>query len=288
MDHAEARARLSDLALEPTRLRRFDHAGDSDAVELREHLAACDDCRTELEAWRSTIIALDTAVGTPPADGAQQAGSLRELAATGASVTLPPGLRARTLALALERPVAPSVPPSPASPVVSIASRRRTLRPAAWLAIAAAVVVVIAGGVLVVDRTRQLDQSRSDLAALQKVTAGLGRVLEDPGHRVAILTTSAGATGGSVSWSPSQGYVVVLASTLQDPPAGQTYRCFVTQGGTSVAVGEMWFSGSLAYWVGSLDSWGVAEPGSHFSVILEPAGAGSNGPTGAPVLTGTL
>lgn len=103
MDHAEARARVSDLALEPARLRRFDRAGDPGEVELREHLAGCADCRAELDAWRSNIVALDTAVGTTPADGVQPAGSLRELAATGSSLTLPPSLRARTPALEQER-----------------------------------------------------------------------------------------------------------------------------------------------------------------------------------------
>ena len=287
MDHAEARARLSDLAVEPGRLRRFNRADNSDSLELREHLAGCAECRLELDAWRSTIAALDTAVGTATADGTEPAGSLHELAASGGSATLPAGLRARTLALTQQRPGPAASPAAPPSPVVSIASHRRALRLPAWLAAAAAVIVLIAGGAVIVDRTQQLDHSRSDLAALQTVTAGLDRVLEDPGYRVAHLTTAAGTPGGSVAWSRSEGYVVVLASSLQSPPAGQTYRCYVIQGGSSVAVGEMWFSGSLAYWVGNLDSWGVAQPGSRFSVNLEPTAAGST-PAGTPVLTGTL
>jgi hypothetical protein len=112
-------------------------------------------------------------------------------------------------------------------------------------------------------------------------------VLQDPGYRVALLTTAAGTTGGSVAWSRSEGYVVVLASSLQSPAAGQTYRCYVIKGGSTVEVGEMWFSGSLAYWVGNLDSWGLAQPGSRFSVNLEPTAAGS-AQVGTPVLTGTL
>jgi hypothetical protein len=287
MDHAEARTRLSDLAAEPGRLRRFNRADNSDSPELREHLAGCAECRADLDAWRSTIAALDTAVGTAPTDGAEPAGSLRELAAYGGRATLPAGLRARTLALTQQRsdPVASRI--SPHSPVSSIESGRRSLRLPAWLAIAAAVVILIAGGAVIVDRTQQLNYSRSDLAALQTVTAGLDRVLQDPGYRVAVLTTAAGTTGGSVAWSRSEGYVVVLASSLQSPPAGQTYRCYVIQGGSRVAVGEMWFSGSLAYWVGNLDSWGPAQPGSRFSVNLEPTSAGST-PVGTPVLTGTL
>jgi hypothetical protein len=288
MNHAEARARLSDLALEPARLRQFDRAGDQDSMDLRGHLAGCAECRAELGAWRSTMAALDAAVGTAPADDLRPAGTLHELASSGGRMTLPAGLRDRTLALARERTVAPAESPSPASPVISIASRRRVRRPVAWLGIAATLVVLVAGAALVVDRTRQLDQSQSEVAALQQVTAGLDRVLQDPSHRVAPLVTVAGATGGSVSWSQAEGYIVVLAGALQVPPAGQTYRCYVTQGGASVAVGEMWFSGSLAYWVGSFDTWGVAAAGSRFSVNLEPTAPDSGGPIGTPVLTGTL
>ena len=277
MDHADARARLSDLALEPARLRRFERDDDSDVSELRGHLAGCPECRAELEAWRSTIAALDTAVSTAPIDRALPATSLRALSASDGAVALPAGLRARTLAAVDELTGSPA-------PVVAM-SRRQTRLPA-WLALAAAIVVVVAGAALVVDRTGQLDQARANTAALQNVTASLDRILQDPGHQVALLTTSGGAPAGSVSWSAATGTVVVLAGTLQSPPAGQTYRCFIEQNGTRVAVGEMWFSGSLAYWAGSLDSWG-AKPaaGSRFLVNLEPIGGGSGG---APVLSGNL
>ncbi|MGD0121642.1 MAG: anti-sigma factor [Candidatus Limnocylindrales bacterium] len=277
MDHAEARARLSDLALEPARLRGFERDGDSEALELRAHLAGCPECRAELEAWRAAIAALDTAVSTAPIDRGLPATSLRELVASDGAIALPAGLRARTLAVAQKRT---------GSPAPRVATSRREVRLPAWLAIAAALVVVVAGAAYVVDRTSQLDQARANTAALQNVTASLDRVLQDPSHRVALLTTAAGAPAGSVSWSASTGTVVVLAGALQSPPSGQVYRCSIEHNGSRVVVGEMRFSGSLAYWAGTLDSWGATPAaGSRFLVSLEPMGGGSSG---TPVLSGTL
>ena len=277
MDHAEARVRLSDLALEPARLRRFERDDDPDVSELRRHLAGCPECRAELEAWRATIAALDTAVSTTPIDRGLPATSLRTLSASDGAVALPAGLRARTLA-AVDEPIS--------SPVPLVAMSRRRTRLPAWLALAAAIVVVVAGAALVVDRNGQLDQARANAAALQNVTVSLDRILQDPSHRVALLTTSGGAPAGSLSWSAATDTVVVLAATLQSPLAGQVYRCFIEQNGSRVAVGEMWFSGSLAYWAGTLDSWGAAPAaGSRFLVSLEPIGGGSDG---TPVLSGNL
>jgi len=65
------------------------------------------------------------------------------------------------------------------------------------------------------------------------------------------------------------------------------YRCWIEQAGARTAVGEMRFSGSLAYWAGSLGSWGgTFAPGGRFWVSLEPASGGAG--SGPPALVGTL
>ena len=276
MDHAEARALLMELALEPARLRDFDHDLGPGSSELRAHLATCADCGAELRAWQATVAALDLTASAAPSDEEVPARSILR-AADPAGIALPAGLRARTLAAARERT---------SSPALRVAASRRAMRPPAWLAIAAAVVLLLGGAVLVVDRTRQLDQARADTAALATVTNSLDRILEDPGHQVALLRTPAGVSAGSVSWSSSEGSVVVLAGALQSPPPGDVYRCWIGQGGASVPVGEMSFSGSMAYWAGSLDSWSVTvASGDRFWVSLEPSGGGSGG---TQVLVGTL
>jgi hypothetical protein len=110
------------------------------------------------------------------------------------------------------------------------------------------------------------------------VTATLDGILQDSSHQVALLKTPAGTPAGTVSWSASDQSVVVLTTALLNPPPGQVYRCWIVQGGASVAVGEMHFSGSTAYWAGSLGSWGNAvAPGSRFWVSLEPVAGGSKG-----------
>jgi hypothetical protein len=276
MDHTEAREQLLDLALEPTRLRELEADTSPGSAELRAHLATCAACRDDLEGWRRTLAALHMAVSVDPMDGDVPAGSLGELAASAGDATPSAGLRARTLAAAHRQ--APS-------PVLRVQAPPRSVRWPALLAMAA-VLVVLVGGAVVVDRTGQLDRAQADAASLAGVTATLDRILQDPSHQVALLKTPAGTPAGTVSWSASDQSVVVLTTALLNPPPGQVYRCWIVQGGASVAVGEMQFSGSTAYWAGSLGSWGNAvAPSSRFWVSLEPVAGGSKGTV---VLVGTL
>jgi len=277
MNHAEARDQLLDLALEPARLRGLDVDTGAGSAELRAHLATCPACQVELGAWQRTFAALDLAVGADAEAGGAPPTSLGALAGSAGDVTLPAGLRARTLAAALGR--------TP-SPVGRVRAPRGSVRWPAWLAWAAVLVVLLGGAAILVDRTGQLDRAQADAAALASVTADLDRILQDPGHQVALLTTPAGTPAGSVSWSASDGSVVVLTTALQNPPPGQVYRCWIEQNGARSAVGEMQFSGSTAYWAGRLGSWGDGlAPGGRFWVSLEPIGGGA---TGTPVLQGTL
>jgi anti-sigma factor RsiW len=268
---------LLDRALEPARLRTLDGDMSPESAELRAHLATCPACRAELAAWRGTFAALDLALSVDPADGGVRAASLGALDGSAGDVTPPPGLRARTLAAAHRQ--------TP-SPVLRAQAPPRSVRWPAWLAMAAVLVVFLGGAVIVVDRTGQLDRAKADAAALAGVTATLDSILQDPAHQVALLKTPAGTHAGSVSWSASGQSVVVLTTALQSPSSGQVYRCWIEQNGAAVAVGEMQFSGSTAYWAGSLGSWGNAvAPSSRFWVSLEPVAGGS---TGTLVLEGTL
>jgi len=277
MDHTEATEELLARALEPGRLRGLDGDTSPGSAELRAHLATCPTCQSELAAWRGTFAALDQALGTGVPAGGAPASSLGELAGFGDEVTPPPGLRARTLAAAMARPQVP---------VGRVAAPARSIRWPVWLAMAAVLVVLLGGGAVIVDRSGQLDRAKADAAALAAVTVTLDRILQDPGHQVAVLRTPAGMPAGSVSWSTSEQNVVVLTTTLSAPPDGHVYRCWIEQNGVSAAVGEMQFSGSTAYWAGSLGSWGNAvAPTGRFWVSLEPVAGGS---TGTIVLTGNL
>ncbi|MEO8207645.1 MAG: anti-sigma factor, partial [Chloroflexota bacterium] len=148
----------------------------------------------------------------------------------------------------------------------------------------AALVVLLAGARVVVDRTTQQDQARRDVAALEAVSAATERLLRDPSHRVVELTTTTGGPGGSISWSAHD--FVVLTSVLVPPPEGQVYRCWIERDGTRSPVGQMAFAGLTAFWYGSLYEWATTSFGSGvFGVSLEPA----SGPEGhPPVLSGNL
>jgi hypothetical protein len=277
MNHTEAREQLLDLALEPARLRELEADTSPGSAELRAHLATCGACRDDLEGWRRTLAALHMAVSVDPMDGDVPAGSLGELAASAVAATPSAGLRARTLAAAHRQ--------GP-SPVLRVQVSSRSVRWPARLAMAAVLVVLVGGGAVIADRTGQLDRAKADAVALAGVTATLDGILQDPGHQVALLKTPAGTPAGTVSWSDSDQSVVVLTTALQNPPPGHVYRCWIEQNGAGVAVGEMQFTGSTAYWAGSLGSWGNAvAPSGRFWVSLEPVAGGS---TGTLVLEGTL
>jgi anti-sigma factor RsiW len=277
MDHTEASQQLLDRALEPGRLRELEADTSPGSTELRAHLATCPACQADLAAWRGTFAALDVAVGADVAAGGPAATSLGALAVSADEIAPPAGLRTRTLTAAITQ--------SP-SPVLRVQAPPRSIRGPAWLAMASVLVVLVVGGAVIVDRSGQLDQAKAGAAALAGVTATLDGILQDPGHQVAVLKTPAGTPAGTVSWSASDQSVVVLTTALQSPPAGQVYRCWIEQNGAGVAVGEMQFSGSTAYWAGSLGSWGnTVAPGGRFWVSLEPVAGGSKGTV---VLTGNL
>jgi hypothetical protein len=289
MDHAEVLDRLIEMAGQPGRLQGLDADTSPGSVELRGHLSTCSACRTELDAWRDAVGALDTAEREAPPSGNAPAGSLRALAESAGNVTLPPGLRDRTLAAIAESADATArarvAAPAAQAPAAPRPIRRGVARPLALLATAAVLALALVGGYAIVDRTQKLNQAQAETTALKEVAAGLDLILQDPAHQVAVLSTAAGASAGTVSWSTARSEVVVLASGLAAPPAGQTYRCWIDRNGSRVAVGEMWLAGSIAYWVGGMDAWSATfEPGGRFSVSLEPAAGGP----GTVVLTANL
>src|SRR5829696_914176 len=85
MDHAAAHERIADMLLEPARLAGLDHSADPDDLALRDHLATCPGCRSELETWRR----LGRAVGQALPSDAAAATEVVE------PIDAPPTLRAR-------------------------------------------------------------------------------------------------------------------------------------------------------------------------------------------------
>lgn len=268
MDHAAAHERIEDLLLEPTRLAELEGSTSADDVALRDHVADCAACRADLDAWRAIQHSI---AGALPASESAAIAAVQP-------VELPPSLRAATID-AIRRP-------QPRSVVTALRPTRNRPRFGVWLGLAASIVVLAGAGLVTIDQVNQRAAAQADAQALTTTLAAVDRVLAEPDHRAVALRTSAGATAGSISWSSHD--LVVLTTALSAPVAGQRYRCWLEDGGTSVAIGWMDFAGQTAYWVGSLDAWATFKigPTTRFVVTLEPVGGTQR--TGADVLSANL
>jgi hypothetical protein len=253
MDHAEAHERLGDLVLEPALLAALERDSSPEMAELRAHLATCDECRAELASLRLTDQAIRDAFADPAAAGPP------------AILRAPAELRDRVLAAA-------ATGGSPEIVQVAAAPPHATRR---WLSLALAAALVLAvgfGGVLA-QRLADLKASQDELAEMTEVVAMLDRILAAEKHVTVPLTTADGSPGGAIAWSRTE--VVVLSTSIDRPPAGREYACWVEENGQRWKVGEMHFSGSTAYWAGPLDDWNASfDAGTRFGVSLSPPAGG--------------
>jgi Anti-sigma-K factor rskA len=268
MDHPAAHDRIEDLLLEPTRLAGLDASMTPEDVALRDHVAGCAACRADLEGWRALQQSLTEAL---PASEAAARTAVQP-------IELPPSLRAATID-AIRRP-------QPRSVVTVLRPVRERPRLVAWLSLAASIVVLAGAGLVTVDQVSQRAAADAEAVSLTSALSAVDRVLAEPDHRAVALHTPAGASAGSISWSSHD--LVVLTTALSAPAAGQSYRCWLEDDGTSVPIGWMDFAGQTAYWIGTLDEWATFQigPSTRFVVTLEPAGGTTK--TGADVLSADL
>jgi hypothetical protein len=281
MDHAAAHERIADLLLEPARLAGLDRSSDADDVALREHLATCPGCRSELESWRR----LGRAVGHAlPPNAAAATEAVEPLDA-------PPSLRARVIGAVHDAAQEGAAHDGGFGAPVSLHARRtgtaqrRARRLAPWLGLAASLIVILGASWITLDQVRLRGAAEADATELTNIVAAVDRVLAAP-HRIVELRHPDGASAGSISWSRHDW--VVLTTALTEPAADQRYKCWLEEADRSVMVGEMFFAGGTAYWVGSLDEWATWEigPETQFVVTLEATDAQDR--TGTPVLSADL
>lgn len=263
MDHAEVHEYIADLALEPDRLTDLAASPSAADVALREHVAGCPRCATELAAWqalqRGVAQALDEAA---PAD-------LERIAA-------PDDLRRAVLAGAHSSRRA-------RWPRLHLPRRLSTRLAAVTLA-----VVLLAGGTIVIaNQAANLNASDASRRALAGALETTTRVLADPAHQAIALTAADGSASGTVAWNRHD--LVVLATGLAAPAKGQVYRCWVVAAGGETPVGQMEFVDGQAFWVGALDGWASVDLQNayRFAVTLE-TGTGGGSPAGRVVLEGAL
>jgi len=259
MDHAEAHERLGDLALEPARLAALDGDPSPETAALRAHVAGCEACRAELASLRHTDAAIRDAIAAAPD------------AAPPAILHAPAGLRERVIAAAAtdRGPLAAA----PTEPVIGV--HRAGTRLSRWLSfgLAAALVMSIGLGVALTQRLSERDAARAELAEMTEALAMLDRILAAEKHVAVPLHTADGSPGGIIAWTREE--VVVLSTSLDRPPDGREYVCWMEEAGTRWRVGEMQFSGTTSYWAGPLEDWNASfAPGNRFGVSLSPPAGG--------------
>ena len=288
MEHAEARELLEIAAVEPGGFARLVAGDTPEAAALAGHLAGCPACAAEMERLRLSAVVIRDAVRLlPPPELREQ--TLAYVAALGR----PRGPAANEEPLVSAVPVSSAASPaSPAEPL-DLGKARRGLvggvsRPGVWVAaLVAAVVIAVAGTAIFVGaaRDRQGADLAEEISSLRDVATWTIRVdSQRDARHVALAAAAGGGPTGTLIFSPSSTDVVVVATGLTPPAAGQEYRCWVETGGSRQRVGRMFLGADLFYWVGRASSLTGLGPGSTFGISLVPVTGESV--DAAPVLVG--
>jgi len=294
MDHNEVRELLELAAAEPNGIDRLIAGDTPTAAAAAGHMAGCPDCTAEVERLRRlSMVVRDVILSSPPPE--LRARTLDYIAAVGrprgaglnpTNVPAPP---ATVAALSLLR--APETMSSTPLRMPTAFGRRLP----AWLvAVAAAVVLAVAGTWLAVGaprdaelaaRDRQLAEQRTTVAALARIATWTVQVEARPDSaRVALAATGGGTASGTIVLAPATREIVIVAQGIAEPREGE-YRCWFESGGQRSVVGRMFFGGGLSYWAGQVGGIADAKPGTTFGVSL----VGPDGSLGGePVLFGWL
>ncbi len=226
-----------------------------DAAEqaaFEAHLAVCEDCRAEVASLEEAVVRL----------------------ALAESVTPPPSMREEVRARIARTPQAPpeSEPQEPRAPVVALSGRRR--RRPGWptvAAVAAALVVGVAGGTTVLNDRRHVLQAEATQATVMRIMSAPDAVSHDldlgAAHVVMSAEMHAAALLGQDVPMPAGDGMVYQVWMVHDDGSSAPGPTFMPDHGDVTAIVE-----------GDLSS--VHE----LMVTVEPHG-GSMSPTGTPVAT---
>jgi len=210
-----------------------------EAAAVQAHLRECEACREELASLRETAAALAYAVPAAPMEA-------------GRSARLRARLLARAAADAAESPRVPAAEPAPApreAPGVIPITRARG-RPAlpAWLAAAAAVVLLIGAGTYAARLKGRYDALRERYAALDgergQLARGIARrdstlaALSGPGVKVIELaSTQQRAPSGRMFWNPGTARWTFFAHNLPTLRSGRDYQLWLITPAGPVSAG---------------------------------------------------
>ncbi len=270
MDHADVRELLELAAVEPGGIERLLDDGSREGAALREHLSGCDACRAELEPLKRSVAYIRDAVQLAPSTD----------------------LRDRTLEFVERygraRPADQSDQQTEIAKLARAGDRRMFQRmrwqspvKAATFVAGVAASALIAGLVTWGAVSARLTAADAAIAEQRSTIAGLGiiadwtlRLSGDPAaSHIKLEAADGGTQGGTVLLAGDRNELVIVASGLPVPAAGQEYRCWVETSGERVAIGRMYRAGELAYWVGELDQ-AVTDDQLTLGVTLVDAASG--------------
>jgi hypothetical protein len=273
MDHAEALTRLADAAATPLGLERLEADTSAEGVALRAHLQGCADCYAELMAWRMTSVAL---LGATPETVRAPAEARDRILAAVARDGVPRGAAAATgIPLATPAPVVPialhqdDLPRIPlAHQHAAVVERNGPVRFRRLALAAAAVLIIFVAGAVLGPILGLTPKDRGVLALVAAVQAS-DQILQQPGHREAVLTRSDGTRAGTVLVNPATGDIVVLSSDL-DGDSGGDYHCSLVRDGAAAAwIGPMLKQNGTSYWAGKVTSYpDLGKPGDIIQVVV--------------------
>ena len=269
MDHAEVRERLEATLLGPDKpTLGTGPARAEEAAAVREHLAACEPCRRELEALQLTadLLATDLPEDIRPGEGARER-VLGAVRVTGVPRRPP------------ERVPAEVAQPPPRRPRASLTPLRASLTPLrAALAVVAVGLILGAGFAAGRLTTSPAEGTEARLARALQVAA---EILAEPAQQRVTLRDGSGEVAGTVLFAPASGRVVVVTDELPGG-SGDSYRCLVERDGQRFDVGPMHNEEGIGYWAGRLS--GVPQAGREGDrFLVSPAHS-----PGTPVLSGTF
>ena len=283
MDHDEVLEQLELAAVEPDGLARLVAGDTAIAAAVAGHLAGCDACAGEFQRLgRAAPLLREVVRTTPPSDLRER--TLAYVREHGE----PRGVAASAAAAAAAPAVAVAAAPAAPASVADAAPRRRAnLLPwVATLAAAIALAVATTSFLAYQQQSQRLADQEHAVADLVAVTNATLEIGAQPDVERVSLTAAGTDTSGSLLFSPASTKLVVVATGLPRPPAGQEYRCWVDRAGTRENVGRMFFAGDLAYWVGKVPAISEVAPGTTFGVSLaDLQGTLVDGP---PVIAGEL
>jgi hypothetical protein len=289
MTHEQAREALEALAL--------DALDASERGAVMAHVATCVICQSELAVLEHTVGELAYAATPIPMSPAQRDRIRARLMARAAAdrtshdpLAVATPLRAESIGAPKHADVVPLRPYTPA---------RRTLGPAAWMAMAASLVAILGAGAFL-KASRERDAARASLAAVQAASGTQVAALDSLratlrtreqmianliGPQVAVMTltsTMPTAPTARMFWDQQHNAWTFVAHHIPMPKSGRTYQMWLVTPTAKISAGT--FMPSADGEVMMQATYPMAKDSlAAVAVTDEPMG-GSAQPTTAPMM----